>query len=208
MGRRVDPDTAVVHVDGDRVVLRDDLVLPGAEQAARDALDDVRRPRPPCVGDLVWSAPSDQPGERLFHVGRLDADTEGLLLLTNDGELGPPADAPVLRGAARPTWRRCRHRSPRDLGKRLRAGVELEDGPATVDSFELRRRRCPAARWSRSCCTRAASTSCGGCSTRSATRSSGWCAPRSARCSWATSARARSGRSRSEIGQLYRAVGL
>jgi 23S rRNA pseudouridine2605 synthase len=74
--------------------------------------------------------------ERLFHVGRLDADTEGLLLLTNDGELGhrlahPSYEVPktYLAEIGAPV--------PRDLGRRLRAGVELDDGPAHADSFRV-----------------------------------------------------------------------
>jgi 23S rRNA pseudouridine2605 synthase len=83
MGRRVDPETAVVHVDGSRVVLDEDLVhlvLNKPRGMLSTMADDRGRP---CVGDLV----ADR-GARLFHVGRLDADTEGLLLLTNDGDLG------------------------------------------------------------------------------------------------------------------------
>jgi 23S rRNA pseudouridine2605 synthase len=74
--------------------------------------------------------------ERLFHVGRLDADSEGLILLTNDGDLShrlshPSYEVPktYLVEVAGPV--------PRDLGKRLRAGVELEDGVASVDSFKV-----------------------------------------------------------------------
>src|SRR3954451_4205036 len=83
MGRRVDPDTAVLHVDGSRVVLRDDLVHLALNKP-RGMLSTMSDERGrPCVGDLVAGR-----GDRLFHVGRLDADTEGLLLLTNNGELG------------------------------------------------------------------------------------------------------------------------
>ena len=47
MGRRVDPDTAVVHVDGSRIVLREDLVHLALNKPRGHALHDVRRPRPP-----------------------------------------------------------------------------------------------------------------------------------------------------------------
>jgi 23S rRNA pseudouridine2605 synthase len=85
----------------------------------------------PCLGDHVTDRE-----ERLFHVGRLDVDTEGLILLTNDGELAnrlthPSYEVPkfYLAEIAGPV--------PRDLGRRLREGIELDDGPAAVDSFKV-----------------------------------------------------------------------
>ncbi|MDT4907472.1 MAG: rRNA synthase, partial [Pseudonocardiales bacterium] len=82
MGMRVDPRTAVIHVDGARINVRDDLVYLALNKprGVLSAMSDDRGR--PTVGDLV----ADR-SERLFHVGRLDGDTEGLLLLTNDGEL-------------------------------------------------------------------------------------------------------------------------
>ena len=69
-------------------------------------------------------------------MGRLDADTEGLLLLTNDGSLAhklmhPSYEVPktYLVEVAGPL--------PRAVGRALLAGVELEDGPARVDAFKL-----------------------------------------------------------------------
>lgn len=131
MGRRVDPDRAVVHVDGSRIVLREDLVhlaLNKPRGMLSTMADDRGRP---CVGDLV----ADR-AERLFHVGRLDADTEGLLLLTNDGELGHRLMHPSFE-VQKTYVAEVAGQVPRDLGKRLRAGVTLEDGPVAVDSFRL-----------------------------------------------------------------------
>ncbi|ATE56476.1 MULTISPECIES: pseudouridine synthase [Actinosynnema] len=130
-GRRIDPDKAVVHVDGVRVVLQEDvvtLVLNKPRGMLSTMHDDAHRP---CVGDLLVNRK-----ERLFHVGRLDADTEGLLLVTNDGDLAhrlmhPSYEVPKTYLAEVPGP------IPRDLGKRLRSGVELEDGPVKVDSFKL-----------------------------------------------------------------------
>ena len=88
----------------------------------------------PCVGDLVEHRVR---GERhLFHVGRLDADTEGLLLLTNDGELAhrlmhPSFEVPKTYLAT------VAGTVPRGLGKILRAGIDLDDGPAAVDDFAV-----------------------------------------------------------------------
>ena len=93
--------------------------------------DDFGRP---CIGDLV--AERVMAGQRLFHVGRLDADTEGLILLTNDGELAhrlmhPSFEVPKTYLAT------VRGEAHRTLGKILRDGIELDDGPAKVDKFSL-----------------------------------------------------------------------
>jgi 23S rRNA pseudouridine2605 synthase len=142
MGRRVHPDTAVVHVDGLRIVL-DDALTYLALNKPRGVLstmsdDQGRR----CVGDLlVERGAMDEHFDggarsRLFHVGRLDADTEGLLLLMNDGELGHRLMHPSYEVAK--TYLAEVHGSiPRDLGRRLRDGVELEDGPVVVDRFRM-----------------------------------------------------------------------
>jgi len=131
MGRRIDPSVAIVRVDGGRIELRDDVVhlALNKPRGMLSAMSDDRGR--PCVGDLV--AGKD---DRLFHVGRLDADTEGLLLLTNDGELGhrlmhPSFEVPKTYLAEVPGP------IPRDLGRRLRDGVELADGPVRVDSFRV-----------------------------------------------------------------------
>jgi 23S rRNA pseudouridine2605 synthase len=130
-GRRVDPDTAVIHVDGVRIVVRADLVhlaLNKPRGVHTTMSDDRGRP---CVGDYVRDRP-----ERLFHIGRLDADTEGLLLLTNEGELAHrlmhPSYVVLKTYLAEVTGP-----IPRTLGRRLRAGVELEDGPVQVDGFRV-----------------------------------------------------------------------
>ena len=88
----------------------------------------------PCIGDLVENRVRGN--KNLFHVGRLDADTEGLILLTNDGELAhrlmhPSYEVPKTYLAT------VTGKVPRGLGKKLRDGVELEDGPATVDDFAM-----------------------------------------------------------------------
>ncbi len=83
LGVRVDPKTAVIHVDGLRIQLDENMVYmvfnkpKGVVSTMEDP--DGR----PCISDFVRNSH----GERLFHVGRLDVATEGLLLLTNDGEL-------------------------------------------------------------------------------------------------------------------------
>ncbi|MDQ6657393.1 MAG: S4 domain-containing protein, partial [Actinomycetota bacterium] len=82
MGMRIDPAEAVVHVDGNRIQMRSDqvyLALNKPPGMLSTMSDEQGRPH---IGQLV-----EDRTERLFHVGRLDMDSEGLLLLTNDGEL-------------------------------------------------------------------------------------------------------------------------
>jgi 23S rRNA pseudouridine2605 synthase len=131
LGTRVDPDSSVVRVDGKRVNLRPgQLYL--ALNKPRGVLTAMSDPHGrPTVGDLV----ADQP-ERLFHVGRLDADTEGLLILTNDGEfahrLAHPSHEVVKTYIAEVPGP-----VDRSLGRRLKAGIDLDDGPVTVDDFAV-----------------------------------------------------------------------
>jgi 23S rRNA pseudouridine2605 synthase len=137
MGRRVDPQTAVVHVDGSRIQLRDDQVYLALNKPAGmlSTMSDEKGRL--CVGDLVMQRTEllNQAG-RLFHVGRLDQDTEGLLLLTNDGELGHRLMHPSFE-VEKTYTAEVMGQVARDIGKRLREGVELEDGPVKVHSFRL-----------------------------------------------------------------------
>ena len=130
-GRRVDPAVDVIRVDTMRINTAPGLVYLALNKP-RGYVTAMSDPEGrPAVGDLV----ADR-AERLFHVGRLDAETEGLLLLTNDGELAhrlshPSYEVPkaYLAEVIGPV--------ARDVGKRLRDGVELEDGIVRVDSFRL-----------------------------------------------------------------------
>ncbi len=131
LGARADPLTAVIHVDGDRVVVREDLVYLALNKprGVLSAMSDARGRR--TVGDLVGDRP-----ERLFHVGRLDADSEGLLLLTNDGELAHRLMHPSF-GVAKTYLATVPAPVGKQVGRQLRAGVVLEDGPVSVDSFRV-----------------------------------------------------------------------
>ena len=132
LGTRVDPDSADIRVDGSRVILDESMVYLAVNKPRgmhSTMADDRGRP---CIGDLVEHRVRGN--ARLFHVGRLDADTEGLLLLTNDGELAhrlmhPSFEVPKTYLAT------VEGSVPRGLGKTLRAGIELDDGPARVDRF-------------------------------------------------------------------------
>jgi 23S rRNA pseudouridine2605 synthase len=131
LGVRIDPMKQTVNVDGSRVQLDESRVYLAFNKplgVVSTMSDDLNRP---CVGDYVSNRK-----ERLFHVGRLDADTEGLLLLTNDGELAHRLQHPSY-GVLKTYLAQIPGPVPRDLGKTLRAGIELEDGPVKVDSFKL-----------------------------------------------------------------------
>ena len=132
LGVRVDPKTAVIHVDGLRIQLDENMVYmvfnkpKGVVSTMEDP--DGR----PCVSDFV----RNNHGERLFHVGRLDVATEGLLLLTNDGELANRLTHPSYE-VPKTYLVQVRGPFPQGIGAELKAGVELEDGIASVDSFKL-----------------------------------------------------------------------
>jgi 23S rRNA pseudouridine2605 synthase len=134
LGSRVDPDVSVIRVDGARVVLDDSLVYLALNKplGMHSTMSDDRGR--PCIGDLVEHRVRGN--KKLFHVGRLDADTEGLILLTNDGELAhrlmhPSYEIPKTYLAT------VNGTVPRGLGKKLRAGITLVDGLAAVDDFAV-----------------------------------------------------------------------
>jgi pseudouridine synthase len=130
-GCRVDPDRAQIRVDGAAVSTRRDavyLVLNKPRGVVSTMSDPEGRP---CIGDYLLDR-----SDRLFHVGRLDTDTEGLILLTNDGELAHRLTHPSF-GVAKTYVADVPGPIARDLGGRLRRGVELEDGPVKADRFRL-----------------------------------------------------------------------
>jgi 23S rRNA pseudouridine2605 synthase len=130
-GMRVDPETDRIAVDGVRIELRDDRVSYALNKPAGvlTAMSDDRGRA--TVGDMIGDL---APG--LVHVGRLDQDTEGLLILTNDGELAHRLAHPSYE--VRKTYlAQVSGSVPRDLGRRLRRGVELDDGPVRVDGFSV-----------------------------------------------------------------------
>jgi 23S rRNA pseudouridine2605 synthase len=122
LGDRADPESQQIALDGVPVVARTDLVYyllnkpPGIVTTAHDT-----HGRPTVVA-LV------PPEPRVFPVGRLDVDTEGLLVLTNDGELAHLLAHP--RFGVDKTYLVEVEGDVRDAAcARLRTGVELDDGP-------------------------------------------------------------------------------
>ncbi|WP_327669858.1 MULTISPECIES: pseudouridine synthase [unclassified Streptomyces] len=84
-----------------------------------------------CLGDYTNNRET-----RLFHVGRLDTETEGVILLTNHGELAHRLTHPKY-GVKKVYLAHLVGPIPRDLGKRLKDGIELEDGYARADHFRI-----------------------------------------------------------------------
>ncbi|MEZ2388761.1 pseudouridine synthase [bacterium RCC_150] len=134
LGMRVDPATAVIHVDGIRIQL-DETMLYMVFNKPKGVVSTMEDPEGrPCISDFLKSAKNK--GERLFHVGRLDVATEGLLLLTNDGELANRLTHPSYE-VPKTYLVQVRGPFPHGVGAQLKAGIELEDGIASVDSFKL-----------------------------------------------------------------------
>lgn len=134
-GMRVDPDQALVTVDGSRISTRSDVVhlaFNKPEGVVSAMSDDSRNPTGrPTVGDYVTDR-----SERLFHVGRLDVGTEGLLLLTGDGDLAnrllhPSTEVPKTYLVG------CRGPVPRQVLRQLRSGVDLDGRAVEVDDLSL-----------------------------------------------------------------------
>ncbi len=132
MGRRVDPATAVIRVDGRRLPppSAHAYVLLNKPRGIVTSMNDEQGR--PDLRTLVGERP-----ERLFHVGRLDTDTSGLLLMTNDGDLAHKLAHPSFE-ITKTYVALVDGRVSDQLAARLRAGVDLEDGPASVDRFQVK----------------------------------------------------------------------
>jgi 23S rRNA pseudouridine2605 synthase len=136
LGRRVDPAREKVEVDG--VVLQ-----PAGERLAYYLLNkpkgvvctnDPREARPRAI-DLV----TDKRKGRIFTVGRLDEDTEGLVILTNDGELANRLSHPRY-GIEKTYWVDVRGRVDDEALERMRRGVRLSDGWGSFERVRVLKR--------------------------------------------------------------------
>jgi 23S rRNA pseudouridine2605 synthase len=132
LGDKVDPANAEILVDGQRVITDTKLVYIALNKprGVVSSLDDEKGRTE--LADFVG-----QFGQRLYHVGRLDADSEGLLLITNDGELTNKLTHPRYEIQKTYLVEVINGPLPRNVGRQLLNGVELEDGPAKADSFKL-----------------------------------------------------------------------
>ncbi|MEF9882098.1 pseudouridine synthase [Streptomyces sp. P9-A4] len=129
-GKRVDPEKDEIKVDGLTVATQSHLFFAlnkpaGVVSTMEDP--DGRQ----CLGDYVNNRET-----RLFHVGRLDTETEGIILLTNHGELAHRLTHPKY-GVKKTYLAAITGPLPREVGKRLKDGIQLEDGYAKADHFRV-----------------------------------------------------------------------
>jgi 23S rRNA pseudouridine2605 synthase len=127
LGQKADPHVHVIAVDGERVPVKPGLVHLLLNKP-RDVVTTVNDPQGRAtVMELV------PPSPRVYPVGRLDRDTEGLLLLTNDGELANRLTHPRY-GVEKTYVAQVRGPVKRRAMRALRDGVELDDGVAAAVS--------------------------------------------------------------------------
>ncbi|MEV7231656.1 MULTISPECIES: pseudouridine synthase [Polymorphospora] len=131
LGDKADPRVAEIRVDGERLITDTRLVYLALNKprGVVSTMDDEK-------GRTALADFLDRVEERVYHVGRLDADSEGLLLLTNDGTLANKLMHPSY-GVQKTYLCEVAGPVPKNLGKRLMAGVELSDGPARLDAFRV-----------------------------------------------------------------------
>ena len=132
LGDRADARTSVIHVDGERVVT-DTRMVYLALNKPRGVVSTMsdERGRTGLTELLGASMP-----KRVYHVGRLDTESEGLLLLTNDGDLAHRLTHPSF-GVQKTYFVEVAGPLPRGVGRQLLTGVELDDGPAKADAFRV-----------------------------------------------------------------------
>jgi 23S rRNA pseudouridine2605 synthase len=130
LGAKYDPDLVKVMVDGEtinRSVTKNYVVLHKPKGVLSTMFDPEGRPS---LADFI-----DLRTERLFHVGRLDKDSEGLILLTNDGDLTFRATHPSF-GLEKTYIIEFDGNLPVGVDKVLLKGIELEDGMGRVLTFK------------------------------------------------------------------------
>jgi 23S rRNA pseudouridine2605 synthase len=131
LGDKVDAQVAAIYVDGDRVVTDTSMVYLAFNKPAGvySTMSDEKGRR--ALAEYVEMLP-----QRVYHVGRLDAESEGLLLLTNDGDLAHRLTHPSY-GVAKTYLVEVAGPVPKGLRRVLLDGVTLEDGEAKADAFRV-----------------------------------------------------------------------
>ena len=130
IGQKVDPTSAAVFVDGARLPVRPDAVyylLYKPRGVISTTADEFGRP------NVTGMVPAEPP---VYPVGRLDADSEGLLILTNDGDLTHHLTHPRFGVTKTYVVLIAARLSPADA-RRLESGVDLDDGPAAARSARI-----------------------------------------------------------------------
>lgn len=130
LGDRVDPDNDILTVDGAPIPISEELEthLLYKPVGVISTADDPQNRQ--TVVDLIRSS------RRLYPVGRLDADSEGLILVSNDGELTHRITHPSF-GITKTYLAEIHGIPSREALRRLTNGVQLEDGPAAALSVRL-----------------------------------------------------------------------
>lgn len=130
-GRRVNPETDQIRVDGSRIPppRRHLYLVLNKPRGVVSTLEDPEGR--PTLSDYL---PATK--ERLFHVGRLDTDTEGLIVLTNDGDFAHRLAHPSYQVPKTYTVQAAGVMDNRII-RRLEKGVTLEDGPVRPDKVKL-----------------------------------------------------------------------
>ncbi|MGA8845671.1 MAG: pseudouridine synthase [Nocardioides sp.] len=137
LGTKVDPRAAVIRVSGKRLPPVSDhvyLVL-NKPRGVVSTMSDPEGRR--TISDVLAEARPDAPAnERLFHVGRLDTDTSGLLLLTNDGDFANKMAHPSYE-VDKAYVAEVDGLVSKESAEELLAGVELDDGPVAVTRVRI-----------------------------------------------------------------------
>jgi len=131
LGTKVDPARDLIRVDGKRLppISEKVYLVLNKPRGVVSTMSDPEGRR--TLQDLV----ADRP-ERLFHVGRLDTDTSGLIILTNDGDFAHRLAHPSYEVDKTYVAEVKGELFPRTV-KQLREGVTLEDGPVTVSAARI-----------------------------------------------------------------------
>ncbi len=134
-GMRIDPERDVVRVDGSRIPppRRHLYLVLNKPRGVVSTLDDPEGRR--TINDLLGSLRHGKQS-RLFHVGRLDTDTEGLLILTNDGDFAQRLAHPSYEVPKTYLAEVAGSVTPATV-KRLREGLTLDDGPVRPTAVKL-----------------------------------------------------------------------
>ncbi len=131
LGDRVDAEHDEIHVNGERIVTDSKKVYLAINKPAGVVSTMSDEKGRAALVDFLGNVP-----QRVYHVGRLDQASEGLLLMTNDGDLAHKLTHPSF-GVPKTYLAEVTGPIRKDLKRQLLAGVELEDGLVMIDNFRV-----------------------------------------------------------------------